>query len=79
MGLQDANQNLVYRAFMLRMWREARDDCHIWRFSLEDSATGERSGFGNLGDLMSFLIKEFGEERSVAQFIEDGSASEGED
>jgi hypothetical protein len=42
MGQVKPEENQAYRSFMLRMWREAVDGCHTWRFSLEDPFTGKR-------------------------------------
>lgn len=41
-----------YHAFLLRLWREAGIS---WRYSLEDSQTGARRGFGSLDGLRAFL------------------------
>ena len=42
-----------YYAFLLRLWRE--NDASPWRSSLQDSRTGEKVGFANLGQLSSYL------------------------
>lgn len=42
---------------MLRMWAEsATHRPPVWRFSLEDVATGERTGFADLDELISHLL-----------------------
>lgn len=45
-----------YQAFVLRMWLEPGLEHQAWRFSLEDTQTGERSGFADLERLAHFLI-----------------------
>ena len=44
----------IYCSFLLRIWIEPVDEDQ-WRFSLEDTQTGERRGFVSLVKLMSFL------------------------
>jgi hypothetical protein len=46
------------RVFILRMWEERGPLPHhapVWRFSLEDPHTGERTGFKDLSELAQFL------------------------
>lgn len=53
-----------YQAYVLRLWREAAgtDDMPaVWRFSLDDTATGQRLGFSNLNALMEYLSQQLGE------------------
>jgi hypothetical protein len=38
------------------MWLDHEPDHQAWRFSLEDTQTGERLGFANLERLAHFLI-----------------------
>lgn len=52
-----------YRSFLLRLWRVDTEGKRAWRFSLEDSTTGERRGFANLGELLVFLLEEICNER----------------
>lgn len=47
-----------YQSFLLRLWQVDTEGKHAWRFSLENSATGERRGFANLGELLVFLLDE---------------------
>lgn len=47
-----------YRAFLLRLWRVEAEGQRVWRFSLEDSITGERRGFAHLGKLITYIISE---------------------
>lgn len=43
---------------MLRMWAEpSTRRPPVWRFSLEDVATGERAGFADLDALISHLLE----------------------
>ena len=43
---------------MLRMWAEpATHRPPVWRFSLEDVATGERTGFADLDELIGHLLE----------------------
>ena len=47
-----------YRAGLLRMWVERRPQLPpVWRFSLEDVATGERRGFADLDALICHLLE----------------------
>jgi hypothetical protein len=47
----------LYRAQILRMWTDApAHRLPIWRFSLEDISTGERSGFADLDALINHLL-----------------------
>jgi hypothetical protein len=43
-----------YHAYLLRLWRENGDDWS-WRLSLQDTQSGERTGFACLEDLLRFL------------------------
>ena len=47
-----------YQAYMLRLW-ETRSQCldqpSTWRFSLEDSRTGQKRAFSDLEALVTFL------------------------
>ncbi|MCK5646645.1 MAG: hypothetical protein KAH97_07675 [Anaerolineales bacterium] len=47
-----------YRSFLLRLWQVDTEGKRAWRFSLENSVTGERRGFANLGELLVFLLDE---------------------
>ncbi len=47
-----------YRSFLLRLWQVNTEGIRAWRFSLENSVTGERRGFANLGELLVFLLEE---------------------
>jgi hypothetical protein len=42
-----------YHAYLLRLWRE--NEMAPWRLTLQDSQTGERIGFADLGKLTNFL------------------------
>lgn len=50
-------KELHYQAFVLRMWAEPQAEHQVWRFSLEDTQTGERQGFADLERLAHFLIR----------------------
>ncbi len=54
-----------YRAFLLRCYEA---DSATWRFTLEDSRTGERQGFADLEALIAFLrdMMDEGESQSTA-------------
>ncbi len=61
MGLDRKEINsgeMGYRSFLLRMWQVDTEGKRAWRFSLENSTTGERRGFANLGELLVFLLDE---------------------
>jgi hypothetical protein len=40
-----------YKAYLLRIWKEARS----WRFSLEEVPSGKRRGFAGVQELMIYL------------------------
>ncbi len=46
-----------YRSFLLRLWQVDTEGKRAWRFSLENSGTGERRGFGNLGELFTYFLQ----------------------
>ena len=56
-----------YRSFLLRLWPVDAEGKRAWRFSLENSATGERRGFANLGELLVFLLEEICDEQVDGQ------------
>jgi len=47
-------QRRDYLSYLLRLWQESAGE-GIWRASLEDPHTGERTGFASLEDLFAFL------------------------
>lgn len=47
-------QKSGYQSYLLRLWRENGEDWS-WRLSLQDTYTGERTGFACLEDLLRFL------------------------
>ena len=49
----DEKRNLN-RSFILRLWIEQTDG-KKWRYSLEDTRTGNRKGFASLEKLISYL------------------------
>ncbi len=55
-------QDLLKRSiYLLTIWQErAASSKHaaVWRFSLEDARTGERWGFANLEQILTFLEKQ---------------------
>jgi HD-like signal output (HDOD) protein len=61
MGIDDqgkSSKGNEYSSFLLRLWRVDTEGKRAWRFSLENSVTGERRGFANLGELLAFLLEE---------------------
>lgn len=51
--------------YLLTLWQERPEGpgCPaVWRFSLEDTRTCERRGFGSLEGLMAFLREQVGAE-----------------
>lgn len=48
-------EKFQYRVFVLRFWAEPDLSKKLWRFSLEDSLTGERYGFSSLENVCDFL------------------------
>jgi hypothetical protein len=54
----DDQASLFYHAYLLRLWRErpaSPERPAVWRFSVEDTRTRQRRGFGSLEDLLAFL------------------------
>ena len=50
-------RQLPYQAQLLRIWVESPQSHHpVWRFSLEDVATGQRTGFADLDALICHLL-----------------------
>jgi len=45
----------AYHAYLLRLWRVETGHGPLWHASLEDSHTGERTGFADLTSLWAFL------------------------
>ncbi len=43
-----------YRSYLLRLWRVS-EERPVWRASLEDTQTGERTGLASLEALLAFL------------------------
>ncbi len=46
---------LHYQSYLLRLWRAPGGINQPWRASLEDTLTGERTGFADLEALCAFL------------------------
>ncbi len=56
--MKSGTLQLNYQAYLLRCWQERSGlpgSAPIWRFSLEDTQTGERHGFGSLKALTAYL------------------------
>lgn len=55
-----------YHTYLLRCWQEnskqADKSIKIWRFSLEDSDTGQRRGFASLEALLASLLTDLADE-----------------
>lgn len=66
------HQHSLYSSiYILRVWRDRADnDSLCWRFAVEDTATGDRYGFSDLGALARFI-----ETRAEASFSTDTSAT----
>ena len=47
-----------YISYLLRLWHTRSKRELVWRASLESAQTGERRGFANLTDLLTFLEQE---------------------
>ncbi len=45
-----------YRSYLLRLWFTGLAGC--WQASLDDSRTGERTGFATLEELFSYLMEQ---------------------
>jgi len=51
---KDRKEQADYLSYLLRLWRESEEQ-GVWRASLEDPQTGERTGFASLEALLVFL------------------------
>ena len=49
-----------YYSYLLRVWLAGEGDQPHWRASLEDTHTGERSGFDSLAALCAYLHRRTG-------------------
>ena len=49
-----ADTNSDYRSFLLRLWIEKVNDGK-WRFSIEDTRTGQRKAFASIKKLIAYL------------------------
>jgi hypothetical protein len=47
--------NTGYFSYLLRIWKENGVSEPTWRISLENPASGKRTGFSNLQKLMNYL------------------------
>lgn len=45
----------TYYSYLLRLWREDRNEESIWRASLESAQTREQHNFATLDELIAFL------------------------
>ena len=50
----------TYLSYLLRLWREERDDEIVWRASLESVQTGERRHFADVDQLYAHLSARIG-------------------
>lgn len=48
----------TYRSYLLRLWRRSPSSPANWLVSLEDTKTGERTGFTDLNALLQYLQSE---------------------
>ncbi len=58
--MEQPGSHSSYQAFVLRVWQEDAISCpalKVWRFSLQDTRTGQRHGFANIEALKEFLEK----------------------
>lgn len=60
---RNAHYNFVY---ILRLWRNGDTDVPGWRFTVEDTMTGERRGFGDLNGAVRFIECEMEASASAA-------------
>jgi len=49
-----------YLSYLLRLWRVSDDDKPVWRASLHDPQTGQRTGFAGLEALFDYLQQQTG-------------------
>jgi len=57
--MNSMNEAPRYQAYLLRLWVAGDDDAAVWRASLEDPRTGERRGFADVNDLLTFLSETY--------------------
>jgi hypothetical protein len=61
-------QDTTYRVYLLRLWRErpaSPQHPAVWRYSVEDTCTRQRHGFGRLEELTAFLRTQAENEESI--------------
>jgi len=56
-ALAEGRETIEYYSYLLRFWQVTEEGRPAWRFSVEDPVSGERTGFANLGELVSYLIR----------------------
>ncbi len=47
-------------SYLLRLWQVKSQGQLVWRASLQNPDTSERTGFANLNDLVAFLLQHYG-------------------
>ena len=60
-----AEKAATYSSYLLRLWRDERNDESVWRASLESAQTGERYNFATLDGLYEFLRERTSESTSL--------------
>ncbi|MBV7338830.1 hypothetical protein KFU94_63545 [Chloroflexi bacterium TSY] len=66
-----------YKSYLLRIWGEGGTDTQpaIWRFSLEDTRTGQRENFASLLELLVTLDRRLANRKDSSSKAQDEAES----
>lgn len=62
---------MVYRSYLLRLWRQGSDPSASWYASLEDPVTGTRRGFSSIEEMLAYFRQQFVEDLTAAPESQD--------
>jgi hypothetical protein len=48
-------EEMLYRSYLLRLWRRGAGQATAWSVAIEDVRTGERRGFASLEEALRYL------------------------
>ena len=61
-----------YLSYLLRLWRVSDEGKPVWRASLHDPQTDQRTGFAGLNELFDYLRQQTGVALNQSKRIERG-------
>jgi len=59
-------EGAIYNSYLLRMWQVPTSEEYTWRIQLENVRTGEKRGFANLEELLSYLNQVTAETKEIS-------------